>query len=150
MINQLPNRLQHDPRATMNLCSMTQGLLWIYAAWPKGYYEFMQHDPRVTMNLRSMTQGLPWIYAAWPKDYHEFMQHDPRVTMNLCSMTQGLLWIYASMHNVPKTFMWPLQTKNVNWTYISRLEDLHDVFWTSYVRSIDVLCLRGDFWDVMY
>ena len=33
--------------------------------------------------------------------------------------------------------------KDVNWTYISRSEDVLDVFWTSYVRSIYVLCLLG-------
>ena len=33
--------------------------------------------------------------------------------------------------------------QDVNWTYIKRSEDVQDVFWTSYVRSIYVLCLRG-------
>ena len=31
--------------------------------------------------------------------------------------------------------------KDVNWTYIRRSEDVQDVFWTSYVHSIYVLCL---------
>ena len=31
----------------------------------------------------------------------------------------------------------------VNWTYIRRSEDVQDVFWTFYVRSVYVLCLRG-------
>ena len=35
------------------------------------------------------------------------------------------------------------QTQDVNWTYIRRWEDVLDVFWTSYVRSIYVLCLPG-------
>ena len=35
------------------------------------------------------------------------------------------------------------QTQDANWTYIRRSEDVQDVFWTSYVRSIYVLCLRG-------
>ena len=35
------------------------------------------------------------------------------------------------------------QTQDVNWMYIRRLEDVQDVFWTSYVSSIYVLCLRG-------
>ena len=34
------------------------------------------------------------------------------------------------------------QTQDVNWTYIRRSEDVQDVFWTSYVRSIYVLFLR--------
>ena len=34
-------------------------------------------------------------------------------------------------------------TQNVNWTYLRRSEDVQDVFWTSYVRSIYVLCLEG-------
>ena len=33
-------------------------------------------------------------------------------------------------------------TQDVNWTYIRRSEDVLHVFWTSYVRSIYVLCLR--------
>ena len=34
-------------------------------------------------------------------------------------------------------------TQDVNWTYIRRSEDVLDVFWTSYVRSVYVLCLLG-------
>ena len=34
-------------------------------------------------------------------------------------------------------------TQDVNWMYIRRSEDVLGVFWTSYVRSIYVLCLRG-------
>ena len=37
----------------------------------------------------------------------------------------------------------PVDTQNVNWTYIRSSEDILDVFWTSYVRSMYVLCLRG-------
>ena len=33
------------------------------------------------------------------------------------------------------------QIQYLNWTYIRRSEDVQDVFWTSYVRSIYVLCL---------
>ena len=33
-------------------------------------------------------------------------------------------------------------TQDVNWTYIRRSEDVLDVCWTSYIRSIYVLCLR--------
>ena len=36
------------------------------------------------------------------------------------------------------------QAQDVNWTYIRRSEDVLDVFWTSYVRSIYVLCLWGN------
>ena len=31
-------------------------------------------------------------------------------------------------------------TQDVNWTYIRRSEDVKDVFWTSYIRSVYVLC----------
>ena len=34
-------------------------------------------------------------------------------------------------------------THDVNWTYIRRSEDVQDVFWTFYVRSIYVLCPGG-------
>ena len=34
-------------------------------------------------------------------------------------------------------------TQDVNWTYIRRSEDVLDVFWTPYVRSVCVLCLLG-------
>ena len=33
--------------------------------------------------------------------------------------------------------------QDVNWTYIRRSEDAMDIFWTSYVRSIYVLCPGG-------
>ena len=32
------------------------------------------------------------------------------------------------------------RTQDANWTYIRRSEDFKDSFWTSYVRSIYVLC----------
>ena len=35
------------------------------------------------------------------------------------------------------------QTQDVNWTYIRRSDDVLDVFWTSYVHTIYVLCLQG-------
>ena len=37
------------------------------------------------------------------------------------------------------------QTQDVNWTNIRRSEVVQDVFWTSYVRSIYVLYLRGNY-----
>ena len=36
-----------------------------------------------------------------------------------------------------------LWTQNVNWTYMRSSKDVLDIFWTSYVRSIYVLC-SGD------
>ena len=41
------------------------------------------------------------------------------------------------------SFIRPRKTQDVNWTYIRRSEDVLDVFWTSYVRSVYVLGLRG-------
>ena len=35
------------------------------------------------------------------------------------------------------------KTQDVNSTYIRRSKDVLDVFWTPYVRSVYVLCLRG-------
>ena len=37
-------------------------------------------------------------------------------------------------------------TQDVNWTYTIHSEDVLDVFWTSYVRPIYVLCLLGILW----
>ena len=34
-------------------------------------------------------------------------------------------------------------TQGVNWTYIRPSEDVQDVFWSSYIRSIYVLCPGG-------
>ena len=53
-----------------------------------------------------------------------------------CFETTLLEWILSLHLNPADT--------GVNWTYIRRSEDLLDVFWTSYVRSIYVLCLRGN------
>ena len=39
------------------------------------------------------------------------------------------------------------QTQDVNWTCIKRSEDVVDVFWTFYVRSIYVLWLRGIYFE---
>ena len=35
--------------------------------------------------------------------------------------------------------------QDINWTYIRRSEIVLDVFWTSYVRSIYILCPGGTF-----
>ena len=35
--------------------------------------------------------------------------------------------------------------QDVNWTYTRRSEDIQDVFWTSYIRLIYILSLRGMF-----
>ena len=51
--------------------------------------------------------------------------------------------IFYSPHPSPPTPPPHTHTQDVNWTYIRRSEDVLDVFWTSYVRSIYVLCLRG-------
>ena len=41
------------------------------------------------------------------------------------------------------------QAQDVNWTYIRRWEDVQDVFWTLYVRSVYVLFLQGwEIWSV--
>ena len=34
-------------------------------------------------------------------------------------------------------------TRDVKWTYIKQLEDAQDIFLTSYVRSVYVLCPGG-------
>ena len=34
-------------------------------------------------------------------------------------------------------------TQDVDWTYMGRSEDVQDVFWTSYIRSIYVLFPGG-------
>ena len=44
--------------------------------------------------------------------------------------------------NIRGSSMIPL-TQDVNWTYIRHSEDVQDIFWTSYVRSIDVQYLLG-------
>ena len=41
-------------------------------------------------------------------------------------------------------FHWP---QDVNWTYLKRSEDVLNIFWTSYVRSVYVLCLGGSLKD---
>ena len=43
----------------------------------------------------------------------------------------------------PSAFHFVPSRQDVNWTYIRRSEDVLDLFWTSYVRSIYVLCLLG-------
>ena len=39
-----------------------------------------------------------------------------------------------------RRYLW---TQDINWTYIRRSEDIHDVCWTSYARPIYVLYPRG-------
>ena len=56
-------------------------------------------------------------------------------------LEKNLGWV--SKHAITVVIM---SSQDVSWTYIRRLEDVLEVFWTSYVRSIYVLCLRG----VMY
>ena len=46
------------------------------------------------------------------------------------------------LYNIAKSPADTGRKVDVKWTYI-RSEDFQDLFWTSYVRSIYVLCLRG-------
>ena len=48
----------------------------------------------------------------------------------------------GNKESMNKFFVTP-KTKDVKLTYIRRSAVVLDVFWTSYVRSIYVLCLRG-------
>ena len=50
--------------------------------------------------------------------------------------------IYTAQYSVNCLAISPW-TQDVNWKYIRHSEDVQDVFWTSYVRSVYVLCLRG-------
>ena len=59
-----------------------------------------------------------------------------RETMN----TNVLCFILASVDRIDYT----LWAQEVNWTYIRRSEDVLDVFLTSYVHSIYVLCPGGN------
>ena len=52
-------------------------------------------------------------------------------------------WIQVVLLWGINLFDHPPLTQDVNWTYIRRSEDVLDIFWTSYVHSIYVLCLRG-------
>ena len=54
-------------------------------------------------------------------------------------------WPYWKTPNTPST-------QDANWTYIRRSEDVQDVLWTSYVRSIYVLCLLGNlrYWNTYF
>ena len=45
--------------------------------------------------------------------------------------------------NAPDTHIGAPWTQEVNWTYTRRSEGVQNVFWTFYVRSIYVLCLRN-------
>ena len=40
-------------------------------------------------------------------------------------------------------YIYPTQSQDINWTNIRRSKDVQNVFWTSYIRSTYVLCLRG-------
>ena len=60
-------------------------------------------------------------------------------------MALGPLGHYAFLHRtiLEQETDLSLQTQDANWTYLRRSEDILDVFWTSYVRLIYVLCLWG-------
>ena len=68
--------------------------------------------------------------------------------LSMIETTQQLKFHNAKWHFPRDTWLFKLLkasplTQDVNWTYIRRLEDVQDVFWTSHVRSVYVLCLRG-------
>ena len=46
--------------------------------------------------------------------------------------------------NLFETFLFPPGHKDVNRMYIRRSEDVQDVFWASYIRSIYILVSRGE------
>lgn len=66
------------------------------------------------------------------------------VTKNLSTGTvkkkqiPGISWLVTIARRV--TF----STQNVHWTLIKRSDDVQDVFWNFYMRSLYALCLDGD------
>ena len=67
-------------------------------------------------------------------------------TWSVCRVQYCYSMIFDLLVNDANFFlMISSQTQDVNWTCVRRSKDVQDVFWTSYVRSIYVLCLRGGF-----
>ena len=66
-------------------------------------------------------------------DYVDIICDNPN-NINICNKIE-IIQYNASLTITP-------QTQDVSWTYIRRSEDVPDVFWTSYIRSIYVQCLR--------
>ena len=63
----------------------------------------------------------------------------------ICLCSDTLQWYCSILRSNEKQSSMYEQTwtQDVNSTYIRLSEDIQDVFWTSYVRSIYVQCLRG-------
>ena len=61
-----------------------------------------------------------------------------------CFYYQGMLyvqWVNICARLAIETLIPTPWTQDVSWTYIWRLEDVQDVLWVSFMRSIYVLCL---------
>ena len=56
-----------------------------------------------------------------------------------------LKWFFFHFNDLLFKIYKPPWTQDVNWTYIRRSEDIQDVLWLSYVRSIYLLCPGGVF-----
>ena len=70
--------------------------------------------------------------------------------MNIWELVKfPVLLPHESFHGItffPQTEKMTLSAwaQDKNWTYIRRSEDIQNVFWTSYVPTVYVLCLRGN------
>ena len=62
---------------------------------------------------------------------------------NLVPDSESLYFVFHSCDITKLRWLLSQSTQDVNWTHIGRSEDVLDVFWTSYVRSIYVLCRLG-------
>ena len=94
----------------------------------------------------SYKKGVLNIYSIFTGE-HPFQSvkshFDMRVPLLICCIFSE----HLSLGTPPEGWVCSLNltqsTQDVSWTYIRRSEDVLDVFWTSYVRSIYVLCRLG-------
>ena len=69
-----------------------------------------------------------------------------RTLANACNVSQFWVWKRSCWCNpyIELLNRWAPWTEDINWRYKRGLEDVQDIFWTSYVHSIYVLYPEGD------
>ena len=118
--------------------------------WKKSMRKF-QGSVKIEMEFQSVFTKNSWnFHGSWfltlefPRGVTQYCRISKDKVTNVKKVYPHLLLLY-SFWNSPLVLraLHPPSTQDVNWTYIRRLEDVQDVLWRSYVRSIYVLCLLG-------
>ena len=89
------------------------------------------------------------LQKSFMENFIFFAVYKPNESFIWSLLTKELCCIWEMNHTLCSSILFPIYMssmiprQDVNWMYVRHSEDVLEVFWTSYVRSMYFLCLRG-------